>query len=94
MGMNRQDAYYEPEDDQDAIALEEAEHQAWKLMQKGQKWDYQTTTALSEVFGDLGKPDGDALQAIIDTGDYEKIGRKLMMMAMEKMEAYALDDVL
>jgi len=94
MGMNRHDAYYEPEDDQDAIALEEAEHEAWKLMQKGQKWDYQTVSALSEVFSDLGQPDAESLQAIIDTGDFEKIGRKLMTMAMDKMEAYALDDVL
>lgn len=94
MGMNRQDAYYEPEDDQDAIALEEAEHQAWKLMQKGQKWDYQTPQAISEMMAEMGQPDAEALQAIIDTGDYEKIGRKILMLTMEYMEKYALDDVL
>jgi len=94
MGMNRHDAYYEPEDDQDAIALEEAEHEAWKLIQKGQKYDYQTSSAIYEVFADLGVPDADSLQAVIDTGDFEKIGRKIMTMAMDKMEKYALDDVL
>jgi hypothetical protein len=33
----------------------------------------------------------DALQAMIDTGDYEKIGRKIMMMASDYMERFAKD---
>ena len=30
-------------------------------------------------------------QAVIDTGDFEKIGRKVMMMAMDYMERFAMD---
>lgn len=93
MGMNRHDAYYEPEDDYDD-RLDEMEHEAWKLMQKGQKWDYQTAGAISEALSEMGVDDAQALQDAIDTGDFEQIGRKVMMMSMEYMEKFALDDVL
>jgi hypothetical protein len=41
--------------------------------------------------GDLDKERADALQAIIDTQDYEQIGRKVMMMALDYMERFAKD---
>ena len=37
----------------------------------------------------MGVDDDKALQAIIDTGDYEQIGRKLMMMALDYYERFA-----
>ena len=50
-----------------------------------------TTQAVSEAMGDLDKERADALQAVIDTGDYETIGRKVMMMALDYMERFAKD---
>jgi D-mannonate dehydratase len=91
MGMSRHDAYYEPEDDSDAIAFEEAEHEAWKMIQKGQQYDFQTTQAISEMFGELDVEQDKALQAIIDEGDFEKIGRKIICMAEDYMMGHALD---
>lgn len=88
MGMNRHDAYYEPEDDE--YDQDELEHQAWLLIQKGKEYDYQTASAVSEMFGDLSVKQAEDLQAIIDTGDFEKIGRKIMTMSMDYQERWAL----
>lgn len=89
MGMSRHDAYYEPNDYDDRS--DEIEERAWQLMKPGAKYDYRTTQAVSEVMGELDVDMAKALQDVIDTGDYEKIGRKVMMMAMEYMERYAMD---
>lgn len=89
--MSMHDRYYEPEDDSDAIALEEAEHEAWKMVQKGGKFDFMTVGAISECLSELGVDEADALQAMIDTGDFEKIGRKIVCMAEEYMMGHALD---
>lgn len=91
MGMSRHDAYYEPQDDSDAIAFEEAEHEAWKMIQKGGMYDFMTVTAISECLSELGVDDANALQDMIDTGDFEKIGRKIVCMAENYMMNHALD---
>lgn len=90
MGISRHDAYYEPDDYDDRS--DEIEERAWELMKPGAEWDYRTTQAVSEAMGDLDTERADALQAIIDTGDYEKIGRKVMMMALDYYERFALND--
>ena len=87
MGMNRADAYYEPNDYDDRT--DEIEERAWQLMKIGGKFDYKTSGAVAEALSELGVDDANALQDVIDTGDYEKIGRKVMMMAMEYMEGHA-----
>ena len=87
--MNRHDAYYEPNDYDDRS--DEIEEITWNLMKKGAEYDYRTTQAISEAMGDLDKEKADALQEMIDTGDYEKIGRKVMMMALDYMERFAKD---
>ena len=91
MGMNRADAYYEPEDDHDNS--DEFDYEVSELLKRGADYDYRTTQAVSEAMGDLDKEKADSLQAIIDTGDYEKIGRKVMMMAYDYMESFAISTV-
>jgi len=89
MGMNRHDAYYEPNDYDDRS--DEIEERTWQLMKPGAQYDYKTTQAVAEAMGDLDKERADALQAIIDIQDYEQIGRKVMMMALDYMERFAKD---
>jgi hypothetical protein len=58
-------------------------------MKIGGEYDYRTSGAISEALGDMGVDDAKALQDVIETGDYEQIGRKIVMMAMDYMERYA-----
>ena len=92
MGMSRHDAYYEPEDDYNNS--DEFDCEVSQLMKPGAEYDYRTTQAIAEAMGDLDKDRADALQTMIDTNDYEKIGRKIMMMALDYMERFAKDAVL
>lgn len=85
--MSRHDAYYEPDDYDDRS--DEIEERTWELMKIGGEYDYRTAGAISEALGDMGVDDAKALQDVIDTGDYEQIGRKIVMMAMDYMERYA-----
>jgi hypothetical protein len=87
MGMSKHDAYYEPTDYDDRS--DEIEERTWHLMKPGAEYDYRTTQAITEALGDLDTEKANALQAIIDTQDYEQIGRKIMMMALDYMERYA-----
>lgn len=89
MGMNRADAYYEPDDYDDRT--DEIEERTWQLMKPGAQYDPKTAQAVYEAMGDLSTDQAESLQAIIDTNDYEKIGRKIMMMAFEYMEHFAKD---
>lgn len=89
MGISKHDAYYEPQDYDDRT--DEIEHRTYELMKVGGEYDYRTTQAIAEAMGDLDAERADALQAMIDTGDYEKIGRKVMMMASDYMERFAKD---
>jgi len=87
MGMSRHDAYYEPDDYDDRT--DEIEARAWELMKVGGKFDYRTSGAISEALGDMGVKDSENLQAVIDSGDHEALGRKLISMACEYMEGHA-----
>jgi hypothetical protein len=89
MGMSRHDAYYEPEDYD--TRSDEIEHRTYELMKVGAKYDYRTASAIAEALSELDVTGADSLQAMIDTGDYEKIGRKVMMMALDYMERFAKD---
>lgn len=83
------DHYYEPDDYDDRS--DEIDERTYELMKPGAEYDYRTTQAVSEAMGDLDTERADALQAIIDTQDYEQIGRKVMMMALDYMERFAKD---
>jgi len=87
MGMNRADAYYEPDDHDDCS--DEIEERTWQLMKVGGKFDYRTSGAISEALSEMGVKESEALQAVIDTGDYGLIGKKIVMMAMDYMEHHA-----
>jgi len=89
--MNRHDAYYEPEDDHDNS--DEFDYEVSQLMKPGAEYDHRTAQAVAEAMGDLDKERADSLQAMIDTGDYEMIGRKVMMMAYDYMEGFAISSV-
>jgi len=91
MGMNRHDAYYEPDDYDDRS--DEIEERTWELMKIGGQFDYRTSGAISESLSEMGVDDAKALQDVIDTGDYEQIGRKVMMMAYDYMEKFAISTV-
>jgi len=89
MGISRHDAYYEPDDYDDRS--DEIEERAWQLMKPGAMYDYRTGSAISEALSEMGVDDAKALQDVIDTGDFEMIGRKVTNMAYEYMERFALD---
>ena len=89
MGMSKHDAYYEPQDYD--TRSDEIEHRTYELMKVGAKYDYRTASAIAEALSELDVAGADSLQAMIDTGDYEKIGRKVMMMALDYMERFAKD---
>jgi hypothetical protein len=83
------DHYYEPDDYDDRS--DEIDERTYQLMKPGAEYDYRTTQAVAEAMGDLDTERADSLQAIIDTEDYEQIGRKVMMMALDYMERFAKD---
>jgi len=87
MGINRADAYYEPEDYDDRS--DEIEERTWQLLKVGGKFDYRTSSAISEALSEMGADDSQALQDAIDTGDFAMLGRKIISMAMEYMESHA-----
>lgn len=82
------DRYYEPEDYDDRT--DEIEERAWQLMKVGAKFDWRTAGRISEALSDMGTEQAESLQAIIDEGDYAKIGLKIMMMSEEYMKHFAI----
>ena len=89
MGISRHDAYYEPDDYDDRS--DEIEERTWQLMKVGATYDYRTSGAISEALSEMGVDDAKALQDVIDSGNFEHIGRKIMMMAEAYMEHFAKD---
>ena len=87
MGINRADAYYEPDDYDDRS--DEIEERTWQLLKVGGKFDYRTSGAISEALSEMGVDDSQALQDVIDSGDFAMLGRKIISMAMEYMEGHA-----
>ncbi len=87
--LSKHDAYYEPQDYD--TRSDEIEHRTYELMKVGAKYDYRTASAIAEALSELDVESADSLQAMIDTGDYEKIGRKIMMMTSDYMERFAKD---
>ena len=87
--LSKHDAYYEPQDYDNRS--DEIEHRTYELMKVGAKYDYRTASAIAEALSELDVVGADSLQAMIDTGDYEKIGRKVMMMTLDYMERFAKD---
>ena len=55
MGINRADAYYEPDDYDDRS--DEIEERTWQLLKVGGKFDYRTSGAISEALSEMGVDD-------------------------------------
>jgi hypothetical protein len=83
------DAYYDVQDYDDRT--DEIEERTWELMKVGGRWDYRTTSAVAEALSEMGVDDDKALQDAINSGNYEQIGRKVMMMALDYYEKFAKD---
>ena len=83
------DHYYEPDDYDDRS--DEIEERTWELMKAGAEYDPNDASRVAEALGELDTDTAKALQDCIDTGDYEKIGRKIMMITFDYMERYAKD---
>jgi len=89
MGMNRADAYYEPDDSGDNS--DEIDERTWQLMKAGAEYDPNDASRVAEALGELDVNTAKALQDCIDTGNYETIGRKIMMITFDYMERFAKD---
>ena len=85
--MSRHDAYYEPDDYDDRS--DEIDERTYELMKKGADYDPNTAGRVAEALGELDRDTAAALQDCIDSGNYEIIGRKIMMMAYDYMERFA-----
>jgi hypothetical protein len=70
---------------------DEIEERTWQLMKKGAEYDPNDASRVAEALGDLDTDTAKALQDCIDTGDYEIIGRKIMMITFDYMERFAKD---
>ena len=87
MGISKHDAYYEPDDYDDRT--DEIEERTWQLMKPGAEYDCKNAGRVSEAISEMSVNDAEALQAVIDTGNFELIGRKIMSMTFDYMEGYA-----
>jgi hypothetical protein len=84
------DHYYQPDEDYDN-RCDEIDERTYELMKPGAEYDYRTAQAVYESMGDLSTDQANSLQDAINTNDYEIIGRKVMMMALDYMERFAKD---
>lgn len=81
------DHYYEPDDYDDRS--DEIDELTYQLMKKGAEYDPNDASRVAEALGELDTDTAKALQDCIDTGNYEMIGRKVMMIAFDYMERFA-----
>ena len=89
MGMNRADAYYEPDDYDDRT--DEIEERIWQLMKPGAQYDPKDAGRIQEALAEMSANDAESLQIALDTGNFEIIGRKIMSMTVDYMYHFAKD---
>ena len=86
MGMNRADAYYEPEDDY--IDSDELQAEVAELMKD--EYNPSTWSNFNEAFAATqNKDDIAALEEMLEKRDFEALGRKLWNLSYEYNEYYA-----
>lgn len=85
MGMNRHDAYYEPEDD-DSDLLSERISELMKSDYNPEQYDH-----FAEAISEAKQSDREAVEMILQQSpiNYEALGRKLFGMAYDYMEKFA-----
>jgi len=86
MGMNRADAYYEPEDDY--MDSDELQSEVAELMKD--EYNPCTWSNFNEAFAATqNKDDIAALEEMLEKRDFEALGRKLWNMSYEYWEGFA-----
>lgn len=90
MGMNRHDAYYEPEDDyMDSDELQAEVADMMKDEYNPCKWEnFNEAFAATQNQEDIA-----ALEEMLEKRDFEALGRKLWNMSYEYMESFAIGKV-
>jgi len=86
--MNREDAYYEPDDSEDRT--DEIEERVATLM-KTKVYDPFIAGNIVEAMGELSVQQAEDLQDCLDLKDFEMIGRKIWAITYDYMERYALE---
>ena len=86
MGMSKHDAYYEPEDYDNRT--DEIEHKTYELMKTAEFNSYDASN-IAEALSELDRNSAESLQEILDTRNFEKIGRKIWAMTYEYLEQHA-----
>ena len=86
--MNREDAYYEPDDSEDRT--DEIEERVATLM-KTKAYDPFIAGNIVEAMGELSVQQAEDLQDCLDLKDFEMIGRKIWAITYDYMERYALE---
>ena len=86
MGMNRHDAYYEPEDDY--MDSDELQAEVAELMKD--EYNPCTWSNFTDAFAATqNKDDIEFLEQALKNRDFEALGRKLWNMSYEYMESFA-----
>lgn len=85
MGMNRHDAYYEPEDDDMDEFLSE------RIAELLNTDDYDPTDVshIAEAISEASAEDQESIRDFIANAEWEKLGMKLYYMSHEYMEKFA-----
>lgn len=88
--MSLHDHYYQPDEDYDN-RCDEIDERTWELMKPGAEFDPNDASKVAEALNDLDVDTAKDLQDCIDTGNFEMIGRKVMMITWDYMEKFAKD---
>lgn len=85
MGMNKQDAYYEPEDDD---CGEFIDHRIAELLNT-KEYDPALLHHLAEAISEANPDDQATIIDFVNQGNWEALGRKLYYISHEYMEKFA-----
>ena len=91
MGMNRHDAYYEPEDDY--IDSDELQSEVADLMKTDEFNPHKWNNFCEAFAAHQNKDDIEALEEMLEKRDFEALGRKLWNMSFEYYENWATSRV-
>lgn len=85
MGMNREDAYYEPEDDNSGDYID---HRTAELLNT-KEYDPALVHHLAEAISEANPDDQATIIDFVNQGNWEALGRKLYYISHEYMEKFA-----
>ena len=86
MGMNRADAYYEPEDEDD---LDEFLCERITELLNSKDYDPSDVSHMAEAISEANAEDQESIRDFIANAQWENLGRKLYYMSHEYMEKFA-----